>query len=144
MAASATLNAQKCQSPQYASTKSTTYPCRSRSIRLPAAPPRISASPSRASQCAGGSCDRVERHTDERAERHDRDDDRLAGKIGGVQEPERRPRVPNVGQIEQPADDRHALVQPELEHDDSFVIWSAMMTSAIERPLEAPVHERAA
>src|ERR1700704_2020111 len=45
MAESATLNAGQCQPRAWKSRKSTTWPKRSRSMTLPSAPPRISASP---------------------------------------------------------------------------------------------------
>src|SRR2546426_5807623 len=53
MAESATLNAGQCQPKAWKSRKSTTWPKRSRSMRLPSAPPRISASPPQNIGCGG-------------------------------------------------------------------------------------------
>ncbi len=50
IAASATLNTQKCQPHKTTSTKSVTAPKRRRSNRLPAAPAMISAKPNRANR----------------------------------------------------------------------------------------------
>src|SRR5258706_368615 len=53
IAESATLNAGKCQPAAWKSRKSTTWPKRSRSMTLPSAPPRISASAARSRSFSG-------------------------------------------------------------------------------------------
>src|SRR3989442_185272 len=53
MAESAPLNAGQCQPKAWKSRKSTTWPKRSRSMTLPSAPPRISASPPQNIGCGG-------------------------------------------------------------------------------------------
>src|SRR6266446_7520566 len=53
MAESAALNAGQCQPKAWKSRKSTTWPKRSRSMTLPSAPPRISASPAQNIGCGG-------------------------------------------------------------------------------------------
>ena len=51
------------------------------------------------------------------SERHDRDHDRLAWKVGRIQEPERGAAVPHVREVEQPGHERDALVQADAVHD---------------------------
>ena len=84
----------------------------------------------------------VERHSDQRAQRDDCDHDRLAGKLDGVQEPERRARVPHVRQVEQPADDRNALVQPQLEDHEELGELVGHNHQRNHQPLESAAHQR--
>ena len=114
IAESATLNAQKCQPPRTTSTKSTTEPSHSRSIRLPIAPPRISASPSRARRSCGRHARRVERDPDERRRRRQRDHGRLVRKVDGVQEAERRAGVADVREVQHAGDHGDAVVQRDV------------------------------
>ena len=120
IAASATLNAQKCEAPQYTSTKSTTCPATARSIRLPNAPAQNereseSRQPLVEPQLRAVGGDRDE--GDRRDADHHR---RLVRKLGGVEDPEGRPGVLHVRQIQKPGNDVDAVVQRHRLPDDQL------------------------
>ena len=63
---------------------------------------------------------RINRDANQRRRRHDRNHHRLVRKIDGVQDAERRAGISDVREVQQPRDDRRALVKRQRAPDDRF------------------------
>jgi hypothetical protein len=84
----------------------------------------------------------VHPHADERRGGDQGDHDRLERELRGVQDPERRPGVPDVGEIHEPGDDRHALVKWQTESDHRFGQLVERHDPEGQPDLEAPPYGR--
>ena len=98
------------------------------SIRLPAAPPMMSARPSRASRCSAGSVAPYQASAPSASAATIESDHRLEREFGRVHQPERRAVIVHPREVEERRNDHDAFMQLErrshdclddlIEHDD--------------------------